>query len=158
MTAISPACIAAIIASASIAATRALAWASWVWIGTCQPSQLRALQPIACRVSARRPAGHLLAAGHDNVVLGRVVERVGLTAEGDQPVGFAGHRRDHHRDFVPRACCLRTIEATRRMRSVLAIEVPPNFITMRAKERRSCWSRVSRAVRGTAWVMQLSQP
>ena len=33
----------------------------------------------------------------------------------------------------PAACCLRTMLATRRMRSVPAIEVPPNFITMRAK-------------------------
>ena len=55
MTATWPDCIAAISASVSIVLMRALAWASIVRIGNCQPSQLRASTPIALSVIASRP-------------------------------------------------------------------------------------------------------
>ena len=42
-------------ASVSISPMRAEAWASEVWIGSCQPSQLRAGTPIACNAIASRP-------------------------------------------------------------------------------------------------------
>ena len=45
--------------------------------------------------------GDLLAAGDDHVVFGGIEQRVGLAREVDQPVGFPGHRADHHRDLVP---------------------------------------------------------
>ena len=55
---------------------------------------------MPCSVMARRPAGHLLAAGDDHVIFARVVERRGFLAQLDQPVGLAGHGRDDHRDLV----------------------------------------------------------
>ncbi len=55
MTAISPACIEAISASESIVSIRALACASIVRTGSCQPSQLRALEPSDWSVSASSP-------------------------------------------------------------------------------------------------------
>ena len=101
MTAISPACIAAIIASASIASTRALAWAS-IGVDRHLPAE-PAARLAAHRLQRQRQqaAGDLLAAGDDHVVFGRIVERIGLAAEVDQPVGLARHRRDHHRHLVP---------------------------------------------------------
>ena len=55
ITAISPAAMLASSASVSMLSMRALAWASSVWIGICQPCHERALQPSACRVSASSP-------------------------------------------------------------------------------------------------------
>jgi len=55
MTAISPRSMLAISASASMLSIRALACASIVLIGICQPSQLRAWQPSDCSVSASSP-------------------------------------------------------------------------------------------------------
>ena len=49
----------------------------------------------------QQPAGDLFAAGHHHVVFRRVVERIGLAAKIDQPVGLARHGRNHHRDLVP---------------------------------------------------------
>jgi hypothetical protein len=111
-----------------------LAWASSVRTGNCQPSQLRALQPIACSVIARRPEVTCSPRCDDHVVFGRIVKRVSFAAEADQPVGLARHGRDDHRDFVTRGLLAAHDLATRRIRSVPAIEVPPNFITMRAMQ------------------------
>ena len=55
ITAISPASIADTKASPSISSIRALACASIVRTGNCQPSQLLALQPTDCKVSASSP-------------------------------------------------------------------------------------------------------
>ena len=156
-TAISPDAIAAAIASASMLDTRALAWASAVWIGTCQPSHERALQPMPCSVSARSPlvtcsplaTTTSYSAGSKSGLASRqkLISRSVSPAIADTTTATSW----------PAACCLRTMFATRRMRSVPAIEVPPNFITMRAKEMRSCWYRLRGAVRGGACPMQLSQ-
>ncbi|MNC89328.1 hypothetical protein D3C83_52420 [compost metagenome] len=103
-----------------------------VCTGSCQPSHERALQPIACSVSASRPlvtcsplatttsysAGSYSGLASRQKVTSRSVSpAIALTTTATS---------------CPAACCLRTMLATRRMRSVPAIEVPPNFITMRA--------------------------
>ena len=80
---------------------------------------------------ASRPDGHLLAAGDDDVIFGGVVERRGLAAELDEAVGLARHGRDHDQHLIAAAASRRTRSATLRMRSIPAIEVPPNFMTMR---------------------------
>jgi len=49
------------------------------------------------RQQARRD---LLTAGNDHVVLRRIVQRIGLTAEIHHPVGLARHGRYDHRHFV----------------------------------------------------------
>ena len=115
----------------STASTRALPWTP----GRAQ--QLPAHE--AARLHAHvlqghreQPGGDLLAACDDHVIFGRIVERRGLAAQLHQPVGLPGHRRHHDQHLVarlrPRA---RTRPATLRMRSMPAIDVPPNFITMR---------------------------
>jgi hypothetical protein len=72
-----------------------------VRIGSCQPSQLRALSPHGLQGMASSPLGHLFAAGDDHVIFGRIVKRVRLAAETHQPIGLARHRRDDDRDLVP---------------------------------------------------------
>ena len=44
--------------------------------------------------------GDLLAAGDDHVIFLGVVERRGLAAQLHQPVGLAGHRRDHDQHLI----------------------------------------------------------
>ena len=44
---------------------------------------------------------HLLASGHHHVILGRVIQRIGLAAEVDQTIRLASHRRDDHRHLMP---------------------------------------------------------
>ena len=63
-----------------------------------QPAARRAADGL--QRQRQQPGGHLFAAGDHDVVFRRIVERVGLAAEIDQPVGFARHRRDNHRDLI----------------------------------------------------------
>ena len=79
----------------------------------------------------QQPGGDLLSAGDDHVIFLGVVQRGGLAAQLDQPVGFAGHRRDDDQHLVAASASRRTRSATLRMRSIPAIDVPPNFMTMR---------------------------
>ena len=48
----------------------------------------------ALQGDGEQPAGHLLAAGDDHVILSRIVKRCGFAAELDEPVGFTGHGGD----------------------------------------------------------------
>ncbi len=64
-------------------------------------------EPAACLAAQRlesereKARSHLFAAGDDDVVFGRVVERIRLAAEIDQPVSLARHGGHDHRDLVP---------------------------------------------------------
>jgi hypothetical protein len=85
------------------------------WHLPAEPAARLAPQRLQCdRQQARC---HLLAAGNDNVIFRRIIQRIGLAAEIDQTVGLAWRL---------------TSCATRLIRSVPAIDVPPNFITIRA--------------------------
>ena len=61
------------------------------------------LHAHALQREREEPAGHLLPARHDDVVFGRIVKRVRLAREIDQPVGLARHGGDDHRHLVARA-------------------------------------------------------
>jgi hypothetical protein len=80
----------------------------------------------------QKARGHLLAAGHHHIVFRRIIERAGLAAEVDEAVGSPAIAETTTATSWPAACWRCTIRATRRIRSVPAIEVPPNFITIRA--------------------------
>ena len=84
----------------SISAMRAEAWASEVRIGTCQPCQERAVTPDRLQRDREQARGDLLARGDDGVVFAGIVQRRGIAAPLDQPVGGSRHGRDHHRDLV----------------------------------------------------------
>ena len=60
------------------------------------------VEPHPLQRDRQEAAGHLLARGDHHVIFARVVERGGLAAELDQPVGLAGHRRHHHRHLIAR--------------------------------------------------------
>ena len=62
--------------------------------------KLRAFTPMFCRVIASRPAVTCSPRGDDDVIFLGVAERGGLAAQLHQPVGLAGHRRDHDQHLV----------------------------------------------------------
>ena len=67
--------------------------------------------------------------GDDRIVFARVMQRRGLAHPAHELVGLAGHGRDDDRDLLPASTSRLTWRATLRMRSTLATDVPPNFIT-----------------------------
>ncbi len=58
------------------------------------------LEAVLLQRDGEEARGHLLARSDDGVVLGLVVQRVGILDPADELVGLARHGRDHHRDIV----------------------------------------------------------
>ena len=84
----------------SIASMRAEPCMAEVRTGICQPSQERALTPIADSATASQPRRDLLAGGDHHVIFPRVVERRQFARPADELVRLAGHGRDDDGDLM----------------------------------------------------------
>ena len=115
----------------SMSPIRAEAWPSEVRIGSCQPSQLRAGTPTACSAIASSPAvtcspddtttSYSRGSYSDDASRQKVTSRSVSPAIAETTTATS----------FPAARSRLTRFATLRMRSIPAIDVPPNFITMR---------------------------
>ena len=56
--------------------------------------------PISCSTMARRPGGDLFARSDDRVIFAGIMDGGRFAAPADQPVGRAGHGRDHDGDLM----------------------------------------------------------
>ena len=123
----------AISASVAMVWMRALACASMVRMGNCQPSQLRAGVPTACSASARRP--EVICSPADTTTSYSAGSWSGLasrqycTSRSVSPAIADTTTATS----LPASTSPRTSAATLRIRSLPAIDVPPNFMTIRAK-------------------------
>jgi hypothetical protein len=115
----------------SIVSMRALPCAS-VRIGSCQPSQERASTPMSCSAIASRPPSPARPTRRPRRIRAASCSRGWPPAETDELIGLARHGGDHHGHLVAGVDLAFDARATLRIRSIPAIEVPPNFITMRA--------------------------
>ena len=132
MTATSPSGRRRMISLPSIPVMRAEPCAAEVVTGTCQPCQERACMPHRLQHDREEPGRHLLAGRDDGVVLARVMQNGRFAHPRDELVGHSRHGRDDDRDGLPPSISRLTWRATLRMRSTLATDVPPNFITTTA--------------------------
>src|SRR5690349_17975472 len=117
----------------SIASTRALPWTPEART-SCQPMKLRAFTPMFWSVMARRPE---VTCSPD-----ATTTSYSLGSESADASRHSWTRRSVSpaiaetttRTSLPASASRRTRVATLRMRSMPAIDVPPNFITMRGTE------------------------
>ena len=111
---------------------RAEPCAALVLIGICQPCQERALMPMDCSTMASSPAVTC-----SPVATTASYSRASCSSEaslhpGDELVGDARHGRDDDGDLVAGIDLALDVARDVRMRSTLATDVPPNFITTTA--------------------------
>src|SRR6266404_2550658 len=131
----------------SISRIRAEAWASLVRIGICQPCQERAWIPSACSVIASSPA---------------VTCSPEATTASYSRASCIGEASPHHSTSSlvlpaiadtttatswPASTSRFTCRATLRIRSILATDVPPNFITRRPMTTGAFPARLSNVTR-----------
>ena len=131
----------------SISRIRAEAWASDVLIGICQPCQERAWMPMACSAMASRP---------------EVTCSPEATIASYSRASCIGEASLHHAtsslvlpDIAetttatswPASTSRFTWRATLRIRSILATDVPPNFITRRPMTTRAFPERLGKVTR-----------
>ena len=87
------------------------------------------LQTHRLQHDGKQARGHLFTGGDDGIVLAHVMQHGGLAHPGDELVGHAGHGRDHDGDLVAGIDLALHVTRDIRMRSMLATDVPPNFMT-----------------------------
>ena len=130
MTATAPLDSASLSVTASTVSTRALPWTP-VARSNCQPMKLRAFTPMFCSVIASSPAvtcsplatttSYSLGSWSAAASLHNWISRSVSPAIADTTTSTS----------LPASASRLTRAATVRMRSIPAIDVPPNFITMR---------------------------
>ena len=128
----------------SISRMRAEAWASEVRIGICQPCQDRAWMPIPCSTIASNPevtcspeattASYSRASCIGDASLHQATSSLVLPAIADTTTATSW----------PASTSRFTCRATLRIRSILATDVPPNFITRRPMTTRAFPVRISK--------------
>src|SRR5882672_12057249 len=127
----------------SISRIRAEAWASEVLIGICQPCQERAWMPMPCSTIASRPevtcspdattASYSRASCSGEASRHQSTSSLVLPAMADTTTATS----------CPASTSRLTWRATLRIRSILATDVPPNFITRRPMTTRAFLTRLN---------------
>jgi len=123
----------ALMLSVEISSIRAWLWALVVFSGTCQPCQLRAGTSISCRVSAISPA---VTCSPDDTTASYSRASYSLDVSSTQPTSslvLPDMAETMTITSYPLATSRPMRLAARRMRSSVATEVPPNFMTRMGK-------------------------